>query len=326
MNRYEQAHVDILLPTCNRLNSLILTLSGVAGQTLSDVRVVVADQTEEPLAESPTGLVQDVPVVKTLQRIVEARGGMMEWHRRLPSHGIAEQREFLLQQSSADNILYLDDDVFMEPWVLETLVRVLRAEDCAFVGAFPAGLSWRDDVRPSQQILEWWDGPVGPEVVEPGSPQWERAQLHRAANQWHVSRNQAPAEGVRLYKVAWIASCILYDRQKLLEVGGFGFWSRLPRYHSGEEVLVQNLLMRRWGGCAIMPSGTYYAEVPTTVLNDQGTVDGHALDLLPEMVARYAPPAGVATSLRREGPASLLGAAAAMSGLLSVRPSDEKPD
>src|SRR5437588_9864786 len=93
----------------------------------------------------------------------------------------------------------------------------------------------------------------------------------------------------RLYKVAWIASCVMYDRVKLLEVGGFSFWPRLPRYHSGEEVLVQNLLMRRWGGCAIMPSGTYFSQVPTTVLNAAGTVDGHALDLLAEMVERYAP-------------------------------------
>jgi len=92
----------------------------------------------------------------------------------------------------------------------------------------------------------------------------------------------------RLYKVAWIASCILYDRAKLLEVGGFSFWSRLPRYHSGEEVLVQNLLMRRWGGCAIIPSGTYYSQIPSTVLNEEGTVDGHALDLLAEMIERYA--------------------------------------
>ena len=37
---------------------------------------------------------------------------------------------------------------------------------------------------------------------------------------------------------------MLYDRQKLLEAGGFEFWRRLPRYHSGEEVLVQNLLVR----------------------------------------------------------------------------------
>ena len=121
--------------------------------------------------------------------------------------------------------------------------------------------------------------------------QWERWQLHRAANLYHIAQSLPPGTW-RRYKVAWIASCILYDRRKLEAVGGFSFWPRLPRYHSGEEVLVQNLLMRRWGGCGMVPSGTYYSQVPTTVLNDRGSVDGHALDLLPEMVERYATAAG----------------------------------
>jgi hypothetical protein len=110
-----------------------------------------------------------------------------------------------------------------------------------------------------------------------------------------------PPGATRRYKVAWVASCVLYDRAKLLKVGGFDFWRQLPRWHSGEEVLVQNLLMRRWGGCAILPSGTYYAQVPTTVLNAAGTVDGHALELLPEMVARYASGASAPAGLRVEG-------------------------
>ncbi len=274
------ATVDILLPTYNRLDSLVLTLSGVAAQALTDLHVIVSDQSRET--------VENVEVIQTLRRIIEVRGGSMEWHTRPQVHGIAEQRDFLLKHATADVVLYLDDDVFMEPWVIARLLEVLHSEQCGFVGAFPAGLSHRYDVRPQQQLIEYWDGPVRPEVVDPGSPQWERWQLHRAANLYHVG--QSLPEGVsRLYKVAWIASCILYDRAKLLKVGGFSFWSRLPRYHSGEEVLVQNLLMRRWGGCAIVPSGTYYSQVPTTVLNDAGTVDGHALDLLPDMIQRYVP-------------------------------------
>lgn len=272
--------VDILLPTCDRLESFILTLSGVAAQTCSDIRVIVADQSSLPVAGSQ--------VTQTLCRLIEARGGTWEYHNRGPIHGIAEQRDFLLRQATADAVLYLDDDVFMEPWVVEHLLDTLEAQRCGFVGAFPAGLSHRDDVRPDEQIVEWWDGPVRPEVVEPEGEGWERWQLHRAANAYHVARTLLPGE-MRLYRVAWVASCILYDRRKLLAVGGFSFWDRLPRYHSGEEVLVQNLLMRRFGGCAIMPSGTYYSQVPTTVLNDSGAVDGHALDLLPEMIKRYAP-------------------------------------
>lgn len=274
------ATVDVLLPTCNRLNALVMTLSGVATQSLTDVRVILADQSRERVA--------DVPVVQTLRRVIEARGGSTEYHHRLPSKGIAEQRHFLLSQATAPAVLFLDDDVLTEPWVLETLHRTLREQRCGFVGAFPAGLSFRDDVRPHQQHVEFWEGPVRPEAVEPNSPRWERYHLHRAANQWHRGRALKPGE-LRLYKVAWIASCVLYDRDKLLQVGGFDFWSRLPRFHSGEDVLVQNLLMRRWGAAGIMPSGTYHAEVPSTVLNDAGTVEGHALELLPEMVARYVP-------------------------------------
>jgi hypothetical protein len=143
-------------------------------------------------------------------------------------------------------------------------------------------------VRPHQQRIDYWDGPVRPESVNPGSDEWDRWPLHCAANQWHVGRALGPGE-LRLYKVAWVASCVLYDRRKLREVGGFDFWERLPRFHSGEDVLAQNLLMRRWGACGILPSGTYHAQVPSTVLNDAGRVDGHALELLPEMVKRYAP-------------------------------------
>jgi glycosyltransferase involved in cell wall biosynthesis len=271
--------VDILLPTYNRLSSLIMTLSGIASQSLRNLHVIVADQSQYPTEQSQE--------IQSLLRVIEARGGSIEYHYRPQIHGIAEQRDFLLKHAVAQNVLYLDDDVFMEPWVIEKLLEVLQSEQCGFVGAFPAGLSHREDIRPRQQIVEYWEGPVQPEAIDPASPQWERWQLHRAANLYHISQSLKPGE-FRLYKVAWIASCILYNRIKLLEVGGFSFWPRLPRYHSGEEVLVQNLLMRQWGGCAIMPSGTYYSQVPSTVLNEAGTVDGHALDLLAEMIEKYA--------------------------------------
>ncbi len=270
--------LDILLPTCNRLASLIYTLSGVATQQRSDLRVVIADQSQSAVEEEQ--------VVKNLFRVIEARGGSVVYYHRPQIHGIAEQRDFLLRQARSDSILYLDDDVLMEPWVVARLADILAEQGCGFVGAFPAGLSYRHDRRPQQQQIEYWSGKVQPEAVEPDSPAWLRWHLHRAANLYHVGESLAPGE-YRLYKVAWISSCILYDRSKVEAVGGFSFWQRLPRYHSGEEVLVQNLLMRRWGGCAMVPSGTYYSQVPTTVLNADASVDGHALELLPEMVERY---------------------------------------
>jgi hypothetical protein len=274
------AHVDVLLPTCDRLLALTMTLTGVALQSFRDFRLVVADQNRECLLAQPT--------VAALVRVIEARDCPVEWHHRSERKGIAEQREFLLRCASACAVLYLDDDVLMEPWVLAEMLCALEREQCGFVGAFPNGLSFRDDVRPTQQHLEFWDGAVTPEILEPNSPEWERRRhLHRAANLYHATLAHAPTRP-RLYKVAWVASCVLYDRAKLLHVGGFSFWPRLPRYHSGEEVLAQNLLMRRFGGCAMMPSGTFHAEEQSTVLNARGTVDGHALALLPELSERRA--------------------------------------
>jgi GT2 family glycosyltransferase len=272
--------VDILLPTYNRLESLIMCLSGIAGQTFSTFRLIVSDQSDEPVC--------DRPVIQSLLRVIEARGATVEWHYREPSQGIAEQRDFLLGRSAAQYVLYLDDDVWMVPTVLQTMVDTIQKEGVGFVGAFPNGLSYRDDIRPHQQHIEFWESDVKPEAIRPDTPEWDRNVLHRAANLHHVSL-LIPKGERRLYKVAWIAACILYDREKLLEIGGFSFWNRLPRYQSGEEVLVQNLMMRRWGGCSIAPSGTYFSEVPTTVLNEEGTVDGSALELLDEMIEKYAP-------------------------------------
>jgi GT2 family glycosyltransferase len=272
--------VDILLTTFNRLNSLIMCLSGIAGQTCGNFRLIVSDQSDKPADDSL--------VVQSLIRIIEARGGTVEWHYRVPSQGIAEQRDFLLKEATAEYVLFLDDDVWMEPQVVETLLKAIREQGCGFVGAFPNGMSYRDDIRPHQQHIEFWEGHVAPEAIMPESPEWERNVLHRAANLYHVSL-QVPSGVRRLYKVAWIAACILYNREKLLEIGGFSFWDRLPRFQSGEEVLVQNLMMRRWGGASMIPSGTYFSEIPSTVLNDNGKVDGSALDLLDEMIEQYAP-------------------------------------
>jgi len=258
-----------------------MTLSGIAQQTVKDLQVVVSSQGRHRA--------EDSPVAQALGRVIEARGGSVAWHHREP-RGIAEQRHFLLEHAEADPVLFLDDDVFMEPFVVERLLSVLEAEECGFVGAFPAGLTFIDDVRPDQQLFEPWEGNVRPEALEVEGPGWERWHFHRAANLYHVAQRLPlpPGEFLR-YKVAWVGSCILYSKRKMLEVGGFSFWERLPRYHRGEDVVVQNLLMRRYGGCGIVPSGTYHAEVETTTFSPEGTVDADALDLLPELVARFAP-------------------------------------
>jgi GT2 family glycosyltransferase len=255
--------LDVLVPTCDRPAALAVTLAGLAAQTLEAFRVVVSDQTERP--DLPDGACA-APEVLTPLRLLRARGRDVETHRHLPRRGLAEQRQYLLDQATAPYALFLDDDVLLEPDVLERLLDVMLGQHCGFVGMPLVGLSHLDDVRPDQEALEPWEGPVEPEEVAPGDPRWARHHLHSAANAWHVQeRLGLKAPSPLLYKVAWIGGCVLYDVAKLRAVGGFEFWRELPTDHCGEDVLAQLRVMADHGGCGVLPTGAYHQQLATTV-------------------------------------------------------------
>lgn len=251
--------VDVLIPTCDRPAALAVTLTSLAAQTYRPYRVVVADQSMD--LEVAT-----VPVVAAAARYLEHRGHRVAVHRNLPRRGMAQQRQFLLDRARAEMVWYLDDDVIVEPDLLERLVRVLRQERCGFTGSALVGLSHRDDVRPHEQAVELWHGRVVPETVRPGTPEWERWPLHNAANPLHAAEALGATKETTLrYKVAWIGGCVLYDAGKLRDAGGFEFWRELPSEHAGEDVVAQQRVMARHGGCGILPSGAFHQELPTTI-------------------------------------------------------------
>lgn len=251
--------VDVLVPTYRRSTALAVTLTSLCSQTLRPFRVVVSDQ-------SDGGAAIRGAEIAAIVRVLENHGCEVQLLENLPRRGIAQQRQFLLEQARAEHALFLDDDVILEPWVIALLVDVLGREQCGFVGSSVIGLSFIDDHRPEQQHVELWKGRVHPEVVLPGSPEWQRVKLHSAANLYHVQRRlgAVPERPLR-YKVAWASACVLYDTAKLRDVGGFSFWRRLPVEHCGEDVLAQLELLRRYGGCGVMPSGAYHQELPTTI-------------------------------------------------------------
>ena len=255
------AELDILVPTYCRPAALAVTLTSLCAQTYRGFRVVVSDQTEERVT-NVTG------EVMAAMRVLEAHGAPFELHRHLPRRGMAEQRQYLLDQTQAPYALFLDDDLILEPYVVERMLAAMHEEACGFVGSAVIGLSYLPDVRPAEQQVEFWDGPVRPEVVRPGSPAWERWRLHNAANLYHLQQRLGlTPEKQRKYKVAWVGACVLYDVAKLRAVGGYSFWPELPPEHSGEDVLAQLRVMARYGGCGIIPSGVYHQELPTTVID-----------------------------------------------------------
>lgn len=255
----EDTPVDVLIPTCNRPLALAVTLGALAAQTWAPLRVVVSDQGDDDgLAERPE--------FASLARLFAHQGRELQWHRHLPRRGLAEQRQFLLEQARAPHVLFLDDDVILEPDMVQRMRRALVDAGCGFVGSGVLGLSYRDDRRPHQQAVEFWDGPVQPEVVQPGGRAWARHHLHSAANLLHVQQQlRVTAAQPRLYKVAWVGGCVMYDHARLREAGGFSFWCDLPSEHCGEDVLAQLRVMARFGGAGLMPSGAYHQELPTTV-------------------------------------------------------------
>ncbi len=279
------ALIDVLIPTYRRKTGLAVVLTSLLGQTFRDFNVIVSDQTEE---ESYLDSIE----IATLVRALRWHGHRVALYRHLPRRGLAEQRQFLLEQSRAPYVHYLDDDVLLDPPVMERMLRVLQAEGCGFVGCPATGLAYLDDMRPQQQHIELWTGPVEAEPFEEQCIPWERHLVNNAANPLHLEQRLAPDSRIVRYKIAWVGGAnLLFDRAKLMDVGGFSWWHRLPPEHAGEEVVVQFLLLRKYGGCGILPSGTYHLGLPTTVEDRRHNATTLFGELIQEMEAGKFMPA-----------------------------------
>jgi glycosyltransferase involved in cell wall biosynthesis len=270
--------VDVLIPTYRRKTGLAVVLASLIGQTQTDFDVMISDQTPEDVTYL------DSIEIDTLVRALRWHGHRVTLHRHVPRRGMAEQRQYLLEQSHAPYVQYLDDDVLLDPPVMLRMLETLRREECGFVGCAATGLTYLDDVRPHQQRIELWDGPVTPEAFSPDSIPWDRHMVNNAANPLHLERRYAADGRALRYKVAWVGGAnVLYDRDKLLDVGGFSFWPRLPTEHAGEEVVTQFLLIHKYGGCGILPSGTYHLGLPTTIEDRRANATELFADLLREL-------------------------------------------
>lgn len=251
--------VAVLIPTYNRKEALSITLTSLCFQKYKNFDIIISDQSEESDPFWNASL-------ETVIRLLKAKGHEVEVLRNLPLRGMAQQRQFLLEKSGSPLSLFLDDDLILEPYVIENLAKVIEVEQCGFVGNAVIGLSFQNDYRPEQEAIDFWEHSVMPEKVIPGSKEWNRYKLHNAANLYHVQQRLevSPQSPIR-YKVAWVGGCVMYNTQKLNDSGGFKFWEDLPQKHCGEDVLAQLRVMKNYGGCGIIPSGVYHQELKTTV-------------------------------------------------------------
>jgi GT2 family glycosyltransferase len=255
--------MHILIPTYKRVKALAVTLTSLYYQTEKNFAIVISDQ-------SPDNLLDKDQSIQTIKRLLEIKGHSVSILKNLPAIGMAQQRQFLLDQSTSKYSLFIDDDLILDDFVIKNMKQTLDKEQIGFVGCAVIGLSYKNDVRPHQQQIELWHGPITPETIIPKSNEWERYKVHNAANIFHVGQNfNATPDNPIPYKIAWVGGCVMYDTDKLREVGGFSFWKDLPEKHCGEDVLAQLRVMRKYGGCGILPSGVYHQELETTVHDRQ---------------------------------------------------------
>jgi len=251
--------ITVLIPTLNRLTALAVTLTSLCFQSEKSFDVIISDQSfDENIYEDKS--------LQTVIRLLELHGHSVSILKNLPLQGMAQQRQFLLDHSKSRYSLFLDNDILLKPFVLKNMKRLLQRYNCGFVGSALTGLSFQNDVRPHQQKIDFWEDEVKPETIVPNSEKWQRYKLHNAANILHVEEKyDCTPDNPKVYKVAWVGGCVMYDTEKLIASGGFRFWKDLPEQHCGEDVLAQIRVMKKFGGCGMLPSGAYHQEVETSI-------------------------------------------------------------
>src|SRR5207245_9024322 len=112
----------MLLSTHGRKAGLAGGLTSLFGPRFRDFNIIVSDQTKEgePHLESIE--------IQTLAQALRWQGHEVTLHRHLPGRGLAEQRQFLLEQSSAPYVHYLDDDVLLDPSALARMLSVIQID------------------------------------------------------------------------------------------------------------------------------------------------------------------------------------------------------
>jgi hypothetical protein len=239
--------VDVVVPGAWSSDGLAATLASLASQRYPAFSVVSARPPTEP-AGSP---------IPDICAILEARGHAVRIADLPPGLTSGQRRQMFLEDAKAPYVLVVDDDVFLEPDLLGRMVAAIRTTRCGLVGSAAVDLRYRSEHRPSEQVIEFWDGPVRPEEIGVGSRAWARRRVHRGANLEHL-RERLPRTRDRLYRIADIRGCVLYDVAALRAAGGFAPIDRGRRAAPVSlEASAQLRVLARNGGAGLFPSGTY---------------------------------------------------------------------
>ncbi|RJR15175.1 MAG: glycosyltransferase [Nitrospiraceae bacterium] len=117
--------VSVIIPTCNRPETLIRAIDSVLKQTFRDFEIIVVNDAGADVENIVTGLNRDK---------------RMTYVRHAKNRGLAAARNTGIKLSRGKYVAYLDDDDMYYPEHLETLVSYLDNSDCkvAYTDAYRA--------------------------------------------------------------------------------------------------------------------------------------------------------------------------------------------
>ncbi|MBI2777764.1 MAG: hypothetical protein HYX57_10960 [Chloroflexi bacterium] len=269
----ESPIVDVVIPAARSTAGLGATLASLAAQRYPAFRATVDIS---PGLEAGASL-------DALVRLLEARGHPAHLEASA-SGGGGPIRDLNRLRGSAPYLLVVEEGVFLEPDLIGRLVAAMRSTPSGFVGSSAVSLDARSErAARGPAGISFWDGPVRPEVLSEAA-QAERRRLHRGASLQDL-RERLPRTRDRLYRIADIDGCVLYDTEKLRSVGGFPAVEPGSADHRAGDVgsglpdpgqgVVQRRLLARHGGAGLFPSGAFrlvpaVAMAAPTVLGDAG--------------------------------------------------------
>ncbi len=102
------ASISVIIPTKNRANDLKCTLESLTSQTRSPDEILVVDQSPEPSFE-PGEVPEGVTYIYAPQ-----------------VSGITVARNVAMERAKGDLLIFLDDDVILEPQYIEEIVRTYQ--------------------------------------------------------------------------------------------------------------------------------------------------------------------------------------------------------
>jgi glycosyltransferase involved in cell wall biosynthesis len=211
------AVVDVLVCTKDGCKELPTLLSSLSFQTFTNFHVIIRDESQSVSALS------NPIVVKTLD-LLARKGIQVSFTRDWVSKGICYARYKTLELAKNEYVWFVDDDVIAEPDCLEHLMDVIRDKKSGYVQGSKVSV----------------DNSYGFSSFDPNAVQ--------VVNQESLSIFAYYHGNIVAPLCIGDTANLLFDRQKLMAVGGFAFFEMLGSSLLGEDWIAAALTADRYGG------------------------------------------------------------------------------